>query len=84
LGDLVGAVAPVAGELVDLNGLEQPDAVVVAKGLDREVVAFAKSPMPIVAGAITTGINSPLSGESTAHAGLDSPPGEDAFWRRAP
>src|SRR5579862_8926139 len=37
LGNLVGAVAAVAGELVDLNGLEQPNAVVVAKGLDRQV-----------------------------------------------
>jgi hypothetical protein len=37
LGNLVGAVAPVAGELVDLSGLEQPNAVVVAKGLDGEV-----------------------------------------------
>src|ERR1700756_4311644 len=37
LGNLVGAVTAVAGELVDLSGLEQPNAVVVAKGLDREV-----------------------------------------------
>jgi SnoaL-like protein len=29
--------------------------------------------MPIVAGVITTSIDSPLRGESTGHAGLDSP-----------
>src|SRR4029077_16895661 len=37
LGNLVGAVAAVAGELVDLSGLEQPNPVVVAKSLDRKV-----------------------------------------------
>src|ERR1700758_1443909 len=37
LANLVGAVAPVAGDLVDLSRLEEPDPVVVAKSLDREV-----------------------------------------------
>src|SRR6266849_10800904 len=37
LANLVGAVAAVAGDLVDLGRLEQPNPVVVAKGLDREV-----------------------------------------------